>query len=290
MPSPPSSRVLRLAGGGWAATLLPGQGAAVARLDWQGRAILAPLPEGADPNATRAGAFVMLPWANRLDAGRIGIAGALHHLPVNRAADRTAIHGLARDRPWVVEQAAPDAAALTQVLDDPALPLRYAARFRLALSSAGVALTLGVTARGDRPQPLGFGWHPWFACPPGTWLAFNARWRFRHDARRLPVAAEPFVRLDGEEVTLAGLDTHFAGWDGRATLRHPDGTLLRLDATGAWAGNVQVYKPPGVDALCVEPVSHVPDAPNRPVLAPLGPMAVLRPGETLEGRLLLTAR
>ena len=281
--------MLHLAGAGWTAVLLPAQGAAVARLAWRGRAVLAPLPDGADPNATPAGAFVMLPWANRLDEGRIAIDGVPHRLPVNHPADRTAIHGLSRDRPWEVAERSAGAALLTQVLDDPALPFRYAAQLRLALTEAGAALDLSVTAQGGRPQPIGLGWHPWFARPPGTRLAFEARWRCRHDARQLPVAAEPFGRLDGDETAYAGLDTHFAGWDGRATLRHPDGTLFRLTATGAWAANLQVYAPPALQVLCVEPMSHVPDAPNRPALAPLGAMAVLRPGESLEGRLLIEA-
>jgi aldose 1-epimerase len=261
----------------------------MARLDWRGREVLAPLPAGADPNAAPAGAFVMLPWANRLDAGRIRIDGREHRLPVNRPQDQTAIHGLARDRPWAVEAASAESAVLTQVLEDPALPFRYAARLEVALGEAGMALTLSVTARGTGPQPIGLGWHPWFARPPGTRLGFRAAWRCRHDARLLPVAAEPFPGLDGEEGAYLGLDTHFAGWDGEARLRHADGTTFRLHASGAWAANLQVYAPPALPVLCVEPMSHVPDAPNRPALAALGPMQVLRPGETLEGHLLIGA-
>ena len=278
--------MLALGAGDWQAQLLPGHGAAMARLTWRGRDILAPVPEGADPNASFAGAFLMAPWTNRLDQGRIAVDGVPWCLPVNRPRDRTAIHGLVRDRAWTVAQQDAAMAVLTLALDAP--PFACDTRLEVGLSDAGLHLSLTLTARGDRPQPLGLGWHPWFARPPGTHLAFAARWRCRHDGRQLPVAAEPFGRLEGDEGTYLGLDTHFAGWDGEAVLRHPDGAAFRMRARGAWATNLQVFAPPGAPVLCVEPVSHLPDAPNRPVLAPLGPMAVLAPGETISGRLALS--
>lgn len=278
--------MLDLRAGDWQARLLPDRGAAMARLTWRGRDILAPLPEGADPNASFAGAFLMAPWTNRLDQGRIAVDGTAWCLAVNRPQDRTAIHGLLRDRAWTVEGSDASGAVLALALDAP--PFRCVARLTVGLSAEGLALALSLTAQGDRPQPLGIGWHPWFARPPGTRLGFGARWRCRHDSRQLPVAAEPFDRLDGDEAAYLGLDTHFAGWDGDAAIRQPDGMTIRLAARGAWAGNLQVFAPPGAPVLCIEPVSHLPDAPNRPVLAPLGPLAVHAPGGTITGSLALS--
>lgn len=285
--------MLELAGGGWEAALLPGQGGAMARLAWQGTEVLAPLPQGADPNAAFAGAFVMLPWANRLDGGMMPVGGTLHRLPVNRAEDATAIHGLARDRPWQVEEAGPARAVLAQALDgaaeETALPWRYAARMALELGAAGAVLEIAVVNAGESPMPFGLGWHPFLARPPGTRLRFAATALLARDARCLPVAAQPSAGVDGDEAAYEGLDTHFAGWDGMAEIRHPDGLRLRLAAEGAAARNLQVFAPRGAAMLCVEPVSHVPDAPNRPALAPLGPMALLAPGARLSARILLQA-
>ena len=281
------TRLLALAAGDWRAELLPERGAALLRLTWRGRDILAPVPEGADPNTACAGAFLMAPWANRLDQGRIAVNGQPWCLPVNRPQDRTAIHGLVRDRAWTVEHGDGASALLSLALDAP--PFACDARLALGLSDGGLDLALSLTARGGHPHPLGLGWHPWFARPPGTRLTFSARWRCRHDARQLPVTAEPFGRLDGGEERYLGLDTHFPGWDGAAIIRHADGTTIRLAAQGAWATGLQVFAPPGMPVLCVEPVSHLPDAPNRPVLAPLSPLAVVAPGETIAGKLTLSA-
>jgi aldose 1-epimerase len=47
----------------------------------------------------------------------------------------------------------------------------------------------------------------------------------------------------------------------------------------AGLGRLVVYVPPGQDFFCVEPLSHVPDALNRPAGMETG-LQVLGPGET----------
>lgn len=271
--------MLRLHAGAWLVDLAPEDGAGVTLLRHGGRDLLVPAPEGARLGGP-FGAFWMIPWANRLDGGRLGA----HRLPVNRAADETAIHGLSRDRAWAVMEAAPDHAVLAQDVD--AAPYRYAARLIVAVTDGAVTLDLAVTNRGAEPMPFGFGWHPWFVRPAGTRLAFRAAHRCTHDARCLPVSAEATAGLDGGEEAFFGLDTHFAGWDGVVRIAWP-GMALIMKATGALATNLQVYAPPDRAVLCVEPSSHLPDVVNRLELAALGPMRVLAPGESLAGAVAL---
>ena len=280
--------MLELTGGGWTARLLPDQGGAVAALSWQGREVLAPLPAGADPNASFGGAFVMAPWTNRLDAGLLPVIGETYHLPINRPADQTAIHGLLRDHPWVVEQDGDGHCTLRQELEDPALPWRCTARLTLSLDQAGAHLALSLTNNRAEPFPCGLGWHPFFLRPPGTGLRFRATALFARDARCLPVAVQPSDGVVGDEAAYEELDTHFAGWDGEAEIIRPD-CRLRLQASGAWAHNLQVFAPGGSNVLCLEPVSHVPDAPNRPEFAGYGPLAMLASGAAMQGRLRLIA-
>jgi aldose 1-epimerase len=293
-------RALDLAGGGWAATLLPAEGAAVAALSWRDREVLAPLPRGAGPNGSFAGAFVMAPWANRLDGGWLALPGGrIRAGPVNRPEEDTAIHGLAREHPWRVLSRGAATATLEQVFDataaaasaasDPPLPWRWRATLALSLGEEGGAvLALSIANAGEATLPFGLGWHPFFRRPAGTRLSLAATALFTRDARRLPVAARPSAGIDGAEEAYEGLDTHFAGWDGLAEILRPD-LRLRLEAEGAWSRNLQVFAPSGAELLCVEPVSHVPDAPNRPDIAGFGPMTLLAPGESLGARLVLRA-
>ncbi len=279
---------LRLAGGGWAATLLPDRGGALARLALDGRDVLLPLPDGADPNTTWAGAFLMLPWANRLDEGRLPHPRGVHHFPLNRAEERTALHGLSREAPWEVAEAAPDRAVLTRRHAAPDGPYRYAARLEVTLAEA-VSLRLDVTNEGEDGTPFGTGWHPFFVRPGGTRVAFRATGSVRRDARNLPTAVEPSVGVAGGEDAIAGKDTHYVGWDGAADLDL--GPLrLRLRADGAWSRNLQLFAPSGAGVLCVEPVSHVPDVVNRRAFAPHGDMAALPRGGVLRGSVTLARR
>lgn len=281
---------LSLAGGDWEAALLPGQGAAFARLACRGIEVLAPLPLGADPNASFAGAFLMAPWTNRLDEGRLPVGGTVWHLPVNHPADDTAIHGLVRDAAWQVEEAGAARVVLTQQGDTghAGVPWCWQARLQVRLDAEGAGVALTLVNAGTLPFPFGCGWHPFFARPAGTRLRFAATTLLARDARCLPVAAQPSTGVDGDEAAYEGLDTHFAGWNGVAEIIRPD-LALRLQASGAWAGNLQVFAPAGSSILCVEPVSHVPDAPNRPDFARFGPLTLLAPGGMLQAALRITA-
>jgi aldose 1-epimerase len=186
---------LRLQAGDWEALILPEQGAAFDALRWCGRDILVPTPVGArHPGAY--GAFWMLPWANRLDGGRI----AGHAMPINRPAENTAIHGLARDLPWHVQSAAPDRAVLHQYVSF--APFQYSARLTLLLDAAGLLMEMELRHEGAAPVPYGMGWHPWFARSAETSLHLNATQRATHDARGLPHSFTPCAGIAADEAGL----------------------------------------------------------------------------------------
>ncbi|MFH5924154.1 aldose epimerase [Roseomonas xinghualingensis] len=275
--------MMEIAGGDWRAALLPERGGALAMLSHDGEDVLLPLPPGADPNDYWAGAFLMLPWSNRLDEGRLPYPGGIHHFPCNRVAERTALHGISREHAWRVESMAPDRAVLVQEMD--AAPYRYTAWMEVALGE-DFSLTLSVTNRGEAGMPFGTGWHPFFVRPAGTSLSFHATGTLARDDRNLPVQTVPSDGVSGGEDAYSGLDTHYTGWDGvaRLTLGAAAFTLCGEDA---WSRNLQVFTPHGAPVICVEPVSHVPDVVNRGRFAPLGDMRHLACGEAITGRVRL---
>jgi aldose 1-epimerase len=224
----------------------------------------------------------MLPWANRLDGGRI----AGHEMPINRAAEGTAIHGLARDLPWEVISAAPDQARLKQRVS--VTPFYYTARLTLSLDADGLLMEMECRHEGAAPVPYGMGWHPWFIRSAATSLHLKATQRASHTARGLPESFTPCTGIAADEAGLIGLDNFFAGWDGVARLITPAG-IITLTATGDFAAGVQVYAPPTQPVICIEPVSHMPDAPNRPALAAAAPMRLLAMGQSLRGTIRLSS-
>lgn len=272
---------MKLHCGEWQALIYPEQGAAFSSLQWRGRDVLVRTPEGArHPGAY--GAFWMLPWANRLDGGRI----AGHAMPINRAAEATAIHGLARDLPWEVISANSDYALLQQRLNF--APFDYTAQLAVTLAADGVLMEMTLRHEGAAPTPYGMGWHPWFMRSAVTSLHLNATQRANHSERGLPESFTPCTGIAADEAALIGLDNFFAGWDGVARLGTLAGTIT-LTATGDFAAGLQVYAPAAQPIICVEPVSHMPDAPNRPALAAAAPMRVLARGQALHGTIRLSA-
>jgi aldose 1-epimerase len=207
-------------------------------------------------------------------------------MPINRAAEATAIHGLARDLPWEVTSAAPDQVVLRQRLTF--APFDYTARLTLSLDADGLLMEMECRHEGAAPVPYGMGWHPWFARSAETSLHLNAAQCAKHTVRGLPESLTPCTSIAADEAGLIGLDNFFACWDGVARFTIPDGTIT-LTVTGDFAAGVQVYAPPTQPLICVEPVSHMPDAPNRPALAAAAPMRLLAPGQSLHGTIRLTA-
>ena len=281
--------MIELAAAGWRAALLPERGAAFASLSLDDHDVLVPLPEGVDPNATRAGAFLMLPWCNRIEDGVLRWAGGEHRFPINDLAGGNAIHGLSRGQPWHVAHAAAATARLEQRLDTPDQPYRYDAVLDVSLSAAGLTLRLRVTSAAATAMPFGSGWHPWFHRPEDARLSLRATHRLETDARGLPVRAEPSDGVSGGAEAWLGLDAQFAGWDGAAALDMGPARLL-LRGTGAWSRCVQVFAPRETPVLCVEPVSHVTDVSNQQRFAALGSMCLLAPGAAMEGGLTLSVR
>ncbi|MGG5817625.1 aldose epimerase [Falsiroseomonas sp. HW251] len=267
------------------ATILPDRGAAFTRLDAMGRAILRPMPDGADPNRGFHGSFLMAPWTNRLDAGRIVVAGVEHRMPINRPEENTAIHGFLREMAWTVEAAASDRVVLSCRFDR--TPFTGVARMDARIAPDHLALDVALTNEGAVPTPMGFGWHPYFDRPAGTRIAAGARIVFGRDARNLAIAPRPSGGLLGDGDAPDGVDGHYAGWDGSARIDWPDGHGMVMRATGAWARNMHFFTPRDGSAIAVEPVTHAPDAINNPAAAAHGAMHVLSPGESLAGSLMI---
>jgi aldose 1-epimerase len=278
----------RLAGSGWTARIRPEHGASFVQLAHGGADVLVPVPDSEHAGRARGGGYWMAPFCNRIDAGRFHAAGREWQLPINRPQQQVAIHGFAREAPFQVEEHKPGHALFVQHLEVPETPWRCEIRFALGLGEAGAAIDFAIRHDGDAPCPYGFGWHPFFARPTATRLAFQATHLIDADERGLPMPVAASTGFDGDVSEILGMDAHFAGWDGTARL-DLGGRRFTLRASGAWARNLHVFAPREHDFLCVEPVTHATDAINRPELGPYGPMTVLKPGESLSARLLIAA-
>lgn len=238
-------------------------------------------------NSSWLGSFVMVPFANRIAGGRFAYEGRQVVLPINRPEHQAAIHGFSRGRVWSVREYSETSLILTDAFHEPGIAYAYNATLAYVLTGAALRIELTVTNNGGQAMPFGLGHHPWFNRTPKTQVRLDAMGWFKKDPRTLPVARienpDETGRIQMTPARRMGLDRHYYGWRRKATIIWPEaGAGMHLTASPV-LGNLHLFVPQDRPAICLEPVSHVPDVVNRRRYAPYGDMTTLAPGESLTG-------
>lgn len=271
-----------LAAGDWRAEIDPALGGSILSLAFRDRPILRPTPTGAN-DPLEAACFPLVPYANRIDHGRFRFEGRDFDVGATPGFEPHALHGLGWLRPWSVERAEANVAVLTfDAAAAPDWPWAFEAEQRFALSEQGLRVDLTLTNRDARPAPAGVGLHPYFHRPADARLTMAAPQVWLSDDTLIPrELAKAEALFDWSESPLVAdapfVDNAYEGWAGEARLASSEG-VVTLSAPGV--SRAHVYAPQGADFVCVEPVSHRPDALNAPADETSG-LAALQPGETL---------
>jgi aldose 1-epimerase len=226
------------------------------------------------------GCFPLVPYCNRIAFHRFNWAGQAYELAANFGDHPHAIHGVGWQKPWVTEEVSADCVTLSLRHDATgeaarAWPFAFAARLTYRLTGEGLTIRIEATNLHSTPAPMGIGAHPYFPRAAGAIIEFQANgvWMNR-DALAVthqPIPAE-WDHSAGRSADREPLDNCFTGWHGETQL---PGMRIKADPV---MRDLQVFTPAGADFFCVEPVSHAPDAINRPEERG---MTVLVPGQTI---------
>ena len=284
--------MIQLARGGDSLIVAPEFGGAIVGWTRDGRHLLRrPSPESVvlgHPGAMSC--FTLVPYCNRIGHRRFTWDGRGIELAANFGDHPHAIHGVGWRRPWLVESVSDDTMTLSLRHDAigaeaDAWPFAFEARVAYRLTEAGLSIRMEATNRHPASAPMGLGAHPYFPRSPNTTIAFQADgvW-LNQDA--LPVSHVPvptaWDHTAGRDAAREPLDHCFTGWRGVAQLPG-----LRIAADPVF-GNLQVFTPANADFFCVEPVSHVPDAINRPDWPREQTMTELQRDQTMGGSISFT--
>ncbi len=217
---------------------------------------------------------ILHPWANRLAGFDYAIDGRTVGLPKGQPLVRCETHGLpihgllSGSRHWRVRSTSrdPGRARLSAVLDFgahpellAAFPFPHTLRLDAALDRGGLTIATTLTATGDVPVPIAFGFHPYLRLPSfdrSTWrLDLPARRYLFVDARGIPIDRhedEHATRLtlgrrsfdDGFARIAEGAEFAVAGGGRRITVRFVRGYPA-----------AQIFSPPGAQFVCFEPMT-----------------------------------
>ena len=264
-----------LAAGQLEASFMPGLGLLGTSLRHRGEELLA-LPGGVE--GYRDGHVTGLPllatWANRLAGWRYRAAGVevdLDGLDLHTDPGGLPIHGtLTAHRGWRLERLAADAdrAVLEAGLDYgdwpellAAFPFPHRLTVTATVEPSGLTVATELAATGERPVPVGFGWHPYLrlpGAPRAAWrLLLPHRAHLELDDRGLPTGAATAEPAQADPVGDRTFDDLYA-LDG-----DPAGRRLGLEAAGRRLlvgfgpgyGHAQVFAPLEAEFVCLEPMT-----------------------------------
>lgn len=273
-----------------AATFAPGAGMVGLSLRHRGEELLGQRHGlGAYVASARTFGIPLLhPWANRLARDDYEAAGMRVQLPpqgpgLHRDGSGLAIHGLLAGAPeWEVEPlaagTAPDAAALGSSATGfaatydfaaradllPLFPFPHTLRIEVTLTAGTLRIATTITATGDVPVPLAYGFHPYLTLPgiPRTeWtVELPALRHLALDGRGIPTGeghAEPAdAFLLGERVYDDAYDQVEPG--ARFALQGGGRRIEVAFERGFPAA--QVYAPDSEQVVCFEPMAAAVDA------------------------------
>ncbi len=253
-----------------------------APVDGQLRDILWSLPgyEDGTRRPSSSGIPILFPFPGRIRGTTFVWEGKNYELEVGDKLGN-AIHGLVYTRPWrVIDQSESRVVGQFQAsLDDPRLVNCWPCDFRITVA---YELTPGllrcevqiVNPDGRQSLPCGLGLHPYFRVPPGG--GDGADWRIQLPVRKrwelidliptgqqLPLeqadALQTGVRYGDMQYDDVFTDLTLSGSWRQAAIVSPRGkpvTVLRFD-TGF--RECVVFTPPHREAICIEPLTCVPD-------------------------------
>ncbi len=272
--------------------LLPEVGGAVSRFNIGGQDVLRRAPAGTT-DVLQTGCFPLVPFANRIAFGRFAFAGETVQLPRNFGEHPHALHGQGWQSAWRVLSQSKGEAVLGFEHAADSWPWDYEARQGFALISDALRIELAVTNRSARIMPISLGFHPYFPATPQTRLRAEVAGVWLSDDTCIPTErAGPAHFLDlanGAAVADARLVDHcHFGWTRSLIVTQPElERTLKLTASSD-LDFLHCYIPQHAGFFCVEPVSAMPDAFNRP--AARGGWRSLAPGATLAVSMTLRAR
>lgn len=266
--------LINLSNGNWQAGILPEAGGILTSLACSGAQVLRAMPQGSRDPLQSAG-FPLVPYANRIACGLFTWAGEEVNLPCNFEPETSSIHGMGWESEWRATSVQDFSCTLEHEWHGlgpcpwkegaASWPWAYHAQQCISLGPKGCAITLTCTNRSNVTMPAGLGFHPYFRRRQETRLTFRSEGIWMVDKDLIPTGeiARPDMFADfakSAPLPAQTIDHCFKMWDGVARIEDDLGTIT-LTAVGTPC--LHVYAPADGTALCLEPVSHRPDALNQ---------------------------
>lgn len=231
-------------------------------VDGQEIALIVPMENLSFPPRAwpKAGGFPMVPFANRLPAGRYQLSGK--EFVLSDSPDGEHIHGFGHRRAWKLKRRSESGVQMEWLHDgrSDGWPWAFRAELGFSLSDAGCKLSLALTNLDSaHAMPMAVGWHPYHpyagnGCCQNRLLAPTTKvWALNTAGAAFQTVQENVDHIEINPATTVVL----GDWQGRARWAVPDSPFELLIETSGFKHAV-LHRPPKGDYLCVEPVAALP--------------------------------
>ncbi|MFZ3034846.1 MAG: aldose 1-epimerase [Parvibaculum sp.] len=283
-----TSDLLHLTCKGLEAWIAPNIGGSLARFDANGQAMMRPASGVKTDDPLEMACYPLLPFIGRIAFGHFRFEGRDITLPAHPLTAPHALHGIGWQRPWQIEEhsAASTRLCLRHRVDETTdWPWDFDAHEQFMLDETTLTITLEIENRAKTAMPSGLGLHPFFEDRLDARLTGDLPYIWEASADVLPTNRTEVSAVrnfkQGRRIAPLTLDHCFSGgqgplditWEGR-----PQG--LRIHRGNA--DHTAIYTPQAHDFFCVEPVTHVPNAVNRPEPTEITGLKTLAPGESMQ--------
>jgi len=265
---------VRIGAGGYEAIISPSAGARLLKLtySYNNRLIDCVVPfaqvESIDAHHwPKAGAFVMLPFTNRLEPAEFEWQGRLIALE-NGSHSGQGLHGFGHRREWSIIDMSDSHIALESVhfASSKEWPWTFQAKLIYSVNALGLSVALSLCNTDTTPMPVSLGWHPF--------IAFSASDALEKNMLKFSAFKAHDIGLDGlgvallseaspfkQAFTLKGINastTAFENFSGDVEIFLEKN--LRLKLMSQHAPHLLVHRPKELPFVCIEPVGALPGA------------------------------
>lgn len=236
------------------------------------------------------GSFVLVPYSNRLFGGRLLSPKGAFTLPGNHPQSDVPVHGIGWRKKWQLLMREPQRVVLGYShLSDTHWPFTHTCEQTVTLSHDEVEFHLKLQNIDEQPMPAGLGFHPWFALDRESHVRFGPTSVWLQDENGWPTLNRPASdqeNFDFSQWRLAQAvnQNHcHSDWSGQAELNLHEKKLSIQISASPNLNHLMVYRKPGQDWLCLEPVSHATGALSLPhVRIARTEDHLLAPGDSME--------
>ncbi len=282
----------------WQVGILPETGASTAfgriKRDGQWVDVFRPTDPDDYDNSSNCASFLLVPWSNRIRDGRFSFNGETIQLKAR--ADGTAMHGVVRNLPWVIESQDAEHIQLSfdsRHHDHLNFPFAFQSIATFRLEAAKFVMELSLRNTDSRPFPAGIGHHPYFVRTiNGDEVQLEVPCDRMFDLKDKMAYAEPIPvneHLDFRQAKPLGsteIDNLLTGTDHHCPIRliYPQNGFVLDMLSDAIFKHVIVYAPEGMPFYAVEPVTNANDGFNLYANGIEGSgVFILQPDEVVNG-------